>query len=113
MMGDARIALQEIRMRHSGSWLPALLVTGMVSVAGAQDEAASSDTAPAEKPWSAVPAPAGAGRPVSTICQFLSGPKAHGWHDYAPLSPAVLGSSCQDGIGSAGVVVTMGHGQHY
>ena len=66
----------------------------------------------AEKPWSTAAA-ADAGQAVSTICQFVSGPKAHGWHDYAPLSPAVLGSSCRDGIASAGVVVAAGHGQQY
>jgi hypothetical protein len=63
------------------------------------------------KPWST--ATAGAGRAVSTICQFLSGPKAHGWHDYAPLPPVALGSPCQDGTGSAGIVVAAGHGEHY
>jgi hypothetical protein len=67
----------------------------------------------AEKPWSTATATAGAGRAVSTICQFLSGPKAHGWHDYAPLSPVALGSSCQDGIASVGIVVAAGHGQQY
>jgi hypothetical protein len=63
-------------------------------------------------PWSS-PIPSGSPAVPSTICQFMSGPKAHGWHDYAPLSPAALGSSCRDGIGSAGVVVALGHGQHY
>jgi hypothetical protein len=67
----------------------------------------------AEKPWSTATAAPGTGRAVSTICQFLSGPKAHGWHDYAPQSPAALGSSCQDGVASAGVVVAAGHGQQY
>jgi hypothetical protein len=55
----------------------------------------------------------GAGRAGSTICQFMSGPKAHGWHDYAPLSPAPIGSSCQDGMNSAGIVMASGHGEHY
>ena len=55
----------------------------------------------------------GAGRAGSTICQFMSGPKAHGWHDYAPLPPAPVGSSCQDGMTSAGVVMASGHGEHY
>ena len=74
--------------------------------------AAIPTTDTAEKPWSTATT-VGAGRAVSTICQFLSGPKAHGWHDYAPLSPVALGSSCQDGIGSAGIVVAAGHGQQY
>lgn len=55
----------------------------------------------------------GAGRPGSTICQFMSGPKAHGWHDYAPLPAAPIGSSCQDGTSSAGVVMASGHGERY
>ena len=55
----------------------------------------------------------GAGQARSTICQFMSGPKAHGWHDYAPLPPAAIGSSCHDGMSSAGIVVATGHGQPY
>ena len=55
----------------------------------------------------------GAGQARSTICQFMSGPKAHGWHDYAPLPPAAIGSSCHDGMSSAGIVVATGHGQSY
>jgi len=54
-----------------------------------------------------------AGQARSTICQFMSGPKAHGWHDYAPLPPAAIGSSCHDGMSSAGIVVATGHGQSY
>jgi hypothetical protein len=66
-------------------------------------------------PWSSpVPSSAsGAGSAVSTICQFMSGPKAHGWHDYAPLPPAPLGSPCRDGVSSAGIVMVTGHGQPY
>jgi type IV secretory pathway VirB2 component (pilin) len=56
---------------------------------------------------------AGAERTVSTICQFMSGPKAHGWHDYAPLPAAPLGSPCRDGVSSAGIVMASGHGQAY
>src|SRR5438105_7716399 len=41
---------------------------------------------------------------MSTICQFTYGPKAGGWHDYAPRPPKSAGSSCQDGISSAGTV---------
>jgi hypothetical protein len=56
---------------------------------------------------------AGAERAVSTICQFMSGPKAHGWHDYAPLPAAPLGSPCRDDVSSAGIVMASGHGQAY
>jgi type IV secretory pathway VirB2 component (pilin) len=56
---------------------------------------------------------AGAEHAVSTICQFMSGPKAHGWHDYAPLPAAPLGSPCRDGVSSAGIVMASGHGQAY
>jgi hypothetical protein len=72
-------------------------------------------TAAATMPWSS-PIPgsaAGAKIAVSTICQFMSGPKAHGWHDYAPLPPAPLGSPCRDGASSAGIVMASGHGQPY
>jgi hypothetical protein len=66
-------------------------------------------------PWSSPvqASAAGAETAVSTICQFMSGPKAHGWHDYAPLPPAPLGSPCQDGVSSAGIVMASGHGQPY
>jgi hypothetical protein len=66
-------------------------------------------------PWSSPiqTGTAGAKTAVSTICQFMSGPKAHGWHDYAPLPPAPLGSPCQDGVSSAGIVMAAGHGQPY
>jgi hypothetical protein len=55
----------------------------------------------------------GGERAVGTICQFMSGPKAHGWHDYAPLPAAPLGSPCRDGVSSAGIVMASGHGQAY
>ena len=113
-------------MRCSSTLLPAVLVLGIVSAAVASGQAAlgsepaatpaTPSTPPAgtaAKPWSDAIATPGEGRAVSTICQFLSGPKAPGWHDYAPLSPAVVGSSCQDGTGSVGVVVAAGHGQQY
>jgi hypothetical protein len=66
-------------------------------------------------PWSSPirSGAAGAMTAVSTICQFMSGPKAHGWHDYAPWPPAPLGSPCRDGAGSAGIVMASGHGQAY
>jgi hypothetical protein len=110
-------------MRCSNHLLPAVLALGVVSASGARGQAAlgSEPSAPpgapitgtAEKPWSNAIARAGEGRAVSTICQFLYGPKAPGWHDFAPLPPAVLGSSCQDGSDSAGVVVAVGHGRQY
>lgn len=75
--------------------------------------ASATDTAGA--PWSSAVQSGAAGteRAASTICQFMSGPKAHGWHDYAPSLPATLGSSCRDGMSSAGIVVASGHGQQY
>ncbi len=104
-------------MQRSINLLSGILTLGIVSAAGARAQAALGAALPTAdtpaKPWSSAIATAGERRAVSTICQFLSGPKAPGWHDYAPLSPAVLGSSCQDGIGSAGVVVAAGHGQQY
>lgn len=50
---------------------------------------------------------------TSTICQFMSGPKAHGWHDFAPFPPAPVDSSCDDGAGSVGFVQPVGHGDRY
>jgi hypothetical protein len=103
-------------MRRSSNLPSAILALGIVSAAGARAQAALGTLPAADataKPWSSAVATPGERRAVSTICQFLSGPKAHGWHDYAPLSPAVLCSSCQDGTGSAGVVVAAGHGQQY
>ena len=41
----------------------------------------------------------------STICKFTSGPLAGTTHDYAPMDPIPIGSSCTDGAGSDGVVV--------
>jgi hypothetical protein len=69
----------------------------------------------AKIPWSSArqAGAAGAERAVSTICQFMSGPKAHGWHDYAPLPAAPLGSACRDGASSAGIVMASGHGERY
>lgn len=52
-------------------------------------------------------------RRTSTICQFMSGPKAHGWHDFAPFPPAPVDSICDDGAGSVGVVQPSGHGDRY
>jgi hypothetical protein len=103
-------------MQRSSSLLAAILTLSIVSAAEAQAQGALDSIPTADtpaKPWSSAIATAGEARAVSTICQFLSGPKAHGWHDYAPLAPAVVGSSCQDGTGSIGVVVTAGHGQQY
>jgi hypothetical protein len=49
----------------------------------------------------------------STICQFTYGAKKNGWHDYAPMRAKPVGSTCQDGMGSAGTVVKVGHGTEY
>lgn len=42
---------------------------------------------------------------TSTLCQFTSGSRAGEIQDYAPMDPIPVGSSCQDGSGSNGVVV--------
>jgi hypothetical protein len=54
-----------------------------------------------------------ANRRSGTICQFMSGPKAHGWHDFAPFPPAPIDSTCDDGAGSVGIVQPAGHGDRY
>ncbi len=63
--------------------------------------------------WEGAITSLGTARATSTICQFMSGPKAHGWHDYAPFSPVPVGSGCDDGAGSAGFVVPKGYGDRY
>jgi hypothetical protein len=79
--------------------------------ASSSGTAIAAPTSTGATPWSS--GTIGSPGPASTICQFMSGPKAHGWHDYAPLTPAALGSPCRDGVGSAGIVVAKGHGQQY
>ena len=54
-----------------------------------------------------------ANRRTGTICQFMSGPKAHGWHDFAPFPAAPIDSTCDDGAGSVGIVQPAGHGDRY
>ena len=44
---------------------------------------------------------------LSTICQFTVGPRAGVVQDYAPMNPVPVGSSCQDGIGSEGIVIAV------
>ena len=96
-----------------------LLLAGMAASAvhaqpAADETDAGPPTATGETPWSsAILGQSAVPGTASTICQFMSGPKAHGWHDYAPLAPAALGSACRDGAGSAGIVVAKGHGQQY
>ena len=41
----------------------------------------------------------------STLCQFISGPRAGQVQDYAPMAPIPVGSSCQDARGSYGTVI--------
>ena len=47
---------------------------------------------------------------MSTICQFTNGPKAGGWHNYAPMTALPIGAPCRDGMGSTGTVVAGGTG---
>jgi hypothetical protein len=55
---------------------------------------------------SAPPSYAGMGTPqMSTVCKFTSGPAAGTLHDYAPLDPIAVGSTCNDGKGSTGTVI--------
>jgi hypothetical protein len=42
----------------------------------------------------------------STLCSFTSGPRAGQTQDYAPMAPLPVGTPCQDGTGSTGIVVT-------
>jgi hypothetical protein len=64
----------------------------------------SASTSPASA--SAPPSYAGMGTPqMSTVCKFTSGPAAGTLHDYAPLDPIAVGSTCNDGKGSTGTVI--------
>lgn len=51
--------------------------------------------------WSA----GAAAQQMSTICKFTAGPRAGQTQDYAPMAPIPVGSPCQDGAGSTGVVI--------
>ncbi len=42
---------------------------------------------------------------TSTLCLFKNGPRSGQIQDYAPMSPLPIGTACQDGVGSSGVVV--------
>jgi hypothetical protein len=42
---------------------------------------------------------------TSTLCRFTDGPRQGQVQDYAPMDPIPVGSNCQDGRGSSGVVV--------
>jgi hypothetical protein len=42
---------------------------------------------------------------LSSICSFTAGPRAGTWQDYAPRSAIPVGSPCQDGGGSTGIVI--------
>lgn len=48
----------------------------------------------------------GASRELSSICKFLTGARAGTTVDYAPVPPIPVGTSCQDGAGSTGTVVS-------
>ena len=54
--------------------------------------------------------PLAADAAMSTICEFTHGPRAGTSHDYAPMEPIPVGSSCHDGQGSTGRVVPAGSG---
>lgn len=42
----------------------------------------------------------------STLCKFTRGPRSGQVQDYAPMAPIPVGSSCQDGAGSYGIVIS-------
>jgi hypothetical protein len=47
---------------------------------------------------------------MSTLCRFNAGSRAGQTQDYAPMAAIPVGSPCQDGQGSTGVVVAPGGG---
>lgn len=47
-------------------------------------------------------------QPLTSTCAFTAGSRAHQWQDFAGLTgahPAIVGSYCQDGLGSSGVAI--------
>jgi len=46
---------------------------------------------------------------ISTLCSFNAGPRVGTSQDYAPLDPLPVGTPCQDGVGSSGVIVPKSH----
>ena len=59
-----------------------------------------------------LPSYAGTGAPqLSTVCKFTSGPAAGNLHDYAPLQPIPVGSACNDGKGSTGIIIPRSQSQ--
>jgi len=48
---------------------------------------------------------------TSTLCRFTAGPRAGETQDYAPMAALPVGTACQDGAGSSGVVVAPDAGQ--
>jgi hypothetical protein len=57
---------------------------------------------PRPAPIAPTPAPVAE---TSTLCRFTAGRRAGETQDYAPMAPIPVGSFCQDGQGSTGVVV--------
>jgi predicted hydrocarbon binding protein len=76
-------------------------LAGLPIGSSCQDGAGSTGVIIAKTPSSS----AGAASSTSTVCQFNSGPRAGTTHDYAPLAGLPIGSSCQDGAGSTGVII--------
>lgn len=78
-----------------------------------QSQAATSQTAPFHEPTHPHHAPDGAQlnnvvpQLTSTVCKFNSGfgPVAGKTYDYAPLAALPVGSPCQDGLGSIGIII--------
>jgi hypothetical protein len=60
---------------------------------------------PNDRAPAAVGPPSGAGSGTSTVCSFNNGPAAGATHDYAPMAGLPIGSPCQDGRGSTGVII--------
>ena len=47
----------------------------------------------------------------STLCKFDAGPRTGQTQDYAPRPAIPVGSECQDGAGSTGVIIVKGNGK--
>src|ERR1700722_20557492 len=79
-------------MRRSSNLVSAILITGIASVAAAQDQGAGGTQPPG----------------TTSICRFTSGPRAGQTQDLSAMpgvTPIRIGASCSDGALSSGTAI--------
>lgn len=111
--GVLGVALVILGLYLNGRQQPSPNPPVVVTPSKQQTQADMSQTAPVHEPTHAHHAPDGAThnivmpQPTSTVCKFNSGfgPAAGKTYDYAPLAALPVGSPCQDGLGSIGIII--------